>query len=153
MAARRLRWLVVVAACTVVFVACVCLVMVAPIGWLPSDDGVRWSIALGFAGAVSAAVGGSLGWWTTPRDGEPGGAEGSGPAGRGRLRMKARASGGGEVHQAARDQRFGTAQGAVGGGTASDDGAPADIDMRARSRRGRIAQAGRDQHIGGSDDR
>lgn len=151
MAARRLRWLVVVAACTVVFVACVGLVLLAPIGWLPADDGIRWSIALGFAGAVSAAVGGSLGWWTTPRDGEPGGE--SGTAGRGRLRMTARASRGGEVYQAARDQHFGTGRGAAGGGAASGDGAPADIDMRARSRRGRIAQAGRDQHIGGSDDR
>ncbi|QLI99535.1 hypothetical protein HZZ00_37095 [Streptomyces sp. NEAU-sy36] len=130
---RAVRWAVAVVAAVAVFVLCAWLVRVVPFEWLPADDGDRWGVALGFAGAVAAAVGGAVNWWAGQGD--------TSSPGR-RVRQTVRAGGRARVYQAGRDLRSGDGGAAAGGGTAGD------VVQRARvSGDARAFQAGRDQDV------
>ncbi|MEU3604429.1 hypothetical protein AB0E83_03005 [Streptomyces sp. NPDC035033] len=129
---RAVRWVVAGVAAVVTFGIGVAVVRALPWDWLPQEDGARLDTALAFGAVAGTAVLAGLGWWAGREQPQPTPTPAPAPEPARTLIQTATASDDGQIEQTG------------GGGEASR------IEQRAEaSGRGRIVQAGGDQHIDG----
>ncbi|GGX18556.1 hypothetical protein GCM10010321_36440 [Streptomyces chartreusis] len=134
MAAHPVRWTIAVVASVTVFCLCLWGAHAVRLGWMPSDETDRWSIAATFATVSATVVAAALGWWAQYKAPSPGAA----PP---RIAQRAKVVGQGHVEQVGGSRNMPP-------GLSRSPEPPHQVEQHAEaSGSGRISQAGGDQYI------